>query len=173
MGEITTDHKSSNNKPILTWYDIDFYSEENIKLLPFSFDNIKCSTKFTVKLRSSKTDISKQGVSIRISNIIPVTAMLSYVQYQSFPLSPHQNVYRLDNDSALTKSVLVNELRNRLKIRGINSSHYSGHSFRRGGATALYSAGVSQNIIDTVGRWKSDCSKMYIDININSIDEQC
>jgi hypothetical protein len=40
---------------------------------------------------------------------------------------------------------------------------YAGHSFRRGGATALKLAGVADSDIQRHGRWKSDAYKAYFD----------
>jgi integrase len=39
---------------------------------------------------------------------------------------------------------------------------YSGHSLRRGGATAMRSAGLSPEEIQAHGRWTSDCYKRYL-----------
>jgi hypothetical protein len=40
---------------------------------------------------------------------------------------------------------------------------YAGHSFRRGGTTAMLQAGVSQVIVQRHGRWVSDAFKRYLD----------
>ena len=40
---------------------------------------------------------------------------------------------------------------------------YAGHSFRRGGATAMKLAGISDAIIQMHGRWKSDAFALYFD----------
>ena len=42
------------------------------------------------------------------------------------------------------------------------SQKYAGHSFRRGGATALTLAGVADSDIQRHGRWKSDAYKLYL-----------
>ena len=44
---------------------------------------------------------------------------------------------------------------------GCPPKRYAGHSFRRGGATALKLAGVTDS--DIHGRWKSDAYKAYFD----------
>lgn len=43
------------------------------------------------------------------------------------------------------------------------SGSYSGHSLRRGGATALFLAGWSPEEIQKHGRWSSDCYKRYLE----------
>jgi hypothetical protein len=48
---------------------------------------------------------------------------------------------------------------------GLDSKYYSGHSFRAGGATDLFTARVPFHIIKKMGRWKSDssCMRYYRD----------
>jgi hypothetical protein len=43
----------------------------------------------------------------------------------------------------------------------LDSSLYSGHSFRAGGATDLFTSRVPYNIIKKFGRWKSDAALKY------------
>lgn len=45
---------------------------------------------------------------------------------------------------------------------GLDPDSFSGHSFRRGGATAMFEAGVPEVAIQTHGRWRSDAYKRYI-----------
>jgi hypothetical protein len=48
---------------------------------------------------------------------------------------------------------------------GLDPQYYSGHSFRAGGATDLFTARVPFHIIKKMGRWKSDssCMRYYRD----------
>ena len=46
-------------------------------------------------------------------------------------------------------------------------AQYAGHSFRRGGATAMLLAGVPTSVIQRHGRWRSDTWRQYID-SLNS-----
>ena len=52
-------------------------------------------------------------------------------------------------------------------LPGRHPKAYAGHSFRRGGTTALKLAGVSDSIIQLHGRWKSDAYRRYIDSDNN------
>lgn len=49
-----------------------------------------------------------------------------------------------------------------LQAAGYASADYSGHSFRAGGATDLWTARCPPEIIKRAGRWKSDCFYIYI-----------
>ena len=65
---------------------------------------------------------------------------------------------------ALADEEFTARLRRRLAeaVPGIDVSRYSGHSFRRGGATALAKAGVPDSAIQLHGRWKSNAFLRYI-----------
>ena len=45
---------------------------------------------------------------------------------------------------------------------GKDDSAYCGHSFRIGAATSAAAAGVEDHLIQTMGRWSSDCYVRYI-----------
>ena len=51
---------------------------------------------------------------------------------------------------------------NLLRLVGLDPQHYSGHSFRIGGATSATIAGLNDYEIKLLGRWSSDCYKRYI-----------
>jgi hypothetical protein len=45
---------------------------------------------------------------------------------------------------------------------GEDEHAFSTHSLRIGGATALFAAGASPTVIRTMGRWSSDCYRLYV-----------
>ena len=49
-----------------------------------------------------------------------------------------------------------------IRILGYRGN-YTGHSFRRGAATSARLAGLSDQVIQLLGRWKSTCYRLYID----------
>ena len=48
-----------------------------------------------------------------------------------------------------------------LLAAGIDPSHYSGHSFRRGAANTAATLGIPKDAIMELGRWKSDAINRY------------
>ncbi len=46
---------------------------------------------------------------------------------------------------------------------GLDTKLYSVHSLRRGGATFAESVGVSTDLIRTMGDWRSDAYRCYVD----------
>jgi hypothetical protein len=45
---------------------------------------------------------------------------------------------------------------------GENPHEFGTHSLRIGGATALFAAGATPTVIRTMGRWSSDCYRLYV-----------
>ena len=45
---------------------------------------------------------------------------------------------------------------------GENPDDFGTHSLRIGGATALFAAGATPTVIRTMGRWSSDCYRLYV-----------
>jgi hypothetical protein len=48
-----------------------------------------------------------------------------------------------------------------------DTTQYAGHSFRRGGTSALKERGVQDSTIQLHGRWRSDVYRAYIDVDHN------
>ena len=62
----------------------------------------------------------------------------------------------------LSRSGLVDKVRQYLHQGGVDPTHYSGHSFRIGAATTAAAEGVSDATIQVLGRWASDSYTCYI-----------
>ena len=63
------------------------------------------------------------------------------------------------------------ELRILLAQDGHHPAHYAGHSFRIGAATTAASQGLPHWLIQTLGRWSSDCYLRYIRTPINVLTD--
>jgi hypothetical protein len=118
-------------------------------------------------VRQSKTDRKKQGATITLySNgtaSCPVEAFTRYWNRLGRLLNQHSPLFCLDHGTSLDKDLFVQMLRLVVAKLGLNPSDYSGHSFRRGGATSLAAAGVPAAMIKQMGRWKSLAYQVYID----------
>ncbi|PPQ83082.1 hypothetical protein CVT24_012140, partial [Panaeolus cyanescens] len=154
-GEFTTKSKFSPSTN-LTRDSIDFKP---------SFDD---ADHIKLTLPSSKTDTFRKGVTITISaagngvSTCPVAALKAL--FSASPTqSPRDPLFQLANGSPLSRSHYITTLHERLRAVGIDPTAYSGHSFRRGAATAANAAGYSDVEIQLLGRWRSDAYKLYID----------
>ena len=49
---------------------------------------------------------------------------------------------------------------------GLNPDHYSGHSFRRGGASYLYSIGGTTLMVQVLGDWSSQVFTRYLHLSL-------
>ncbi|CAC5385337.1 unnamed protein product [Mytilus coruscus] len=59
-------------------------------------------------------------------------------------------------------NMLQTFLKNIIEKIGLDPTRYSSHSFRRGGATWAFQCGVSSELIQLQGDWKSDAFKLYL-----------
>lgn len=66
----------------------------------------------------------------------------------------------------LTYSVFTDKLKLSLNKCGIDNTKYSGHSFRRGGATFAQSCGVPGTYIKLQGDWRSNAYERYLDCSL-------
>ena len=116
-----------------------------------------------VHLRRSKTDPFGVGCHIYLGRThtipCPVAAVLGYLSLRP-PI--HGPLFIYQGGMPLTRDSLVQHLRAALVQAGIDSSSYSGHSFRIGAATAARQAGYSDSLIQTLGRWKSSAFLSYL-----------
>ena len=71
-------------------------------------------------------------------------------------------LFLLKNGTPLSRQGLVEKIKTALAQAGVDSSHYSGNSFRIGAATTAAACSVSDATIQLLGRWKSDCYTRYI-----------
>ena len=129
-----------------------------------------------VILKSSKTDPFRCGVSIPYfklqSPICPVKALLDYSYKRSvFARDLMLPLFLFQDFTHLTRSKFLNMLHYACAVSGIDSSGYKGHSFRKGAATVCASVGVADHLIQSLGRWNSDCYKTYIHVSHASIQE--
>ena len=65
-----------------------------------------------------------------------------------------------------TYPMLQDMLKRSLQKLGQGPENYSSHSFRRGGASFAFRAGVSPNLIQLQGDWVSDAYKLYLSFDI-------
>lgn len=117
-------------------------------------------------LNRSKTDYLGQGVSLSFyrnsTGACPWTAADLYVRMSEVSLDADGPLFVKADGTRMTRDWLIMEMRAALELLGYDGSLYNGISFRRGGAQSLALAGVSDRLIQAMGRWRSWCFKLYI-----------
>jgi integrase len=85
-------------------------------------------------------------------------------------VSPAFVYTRESNLVPLTKVFFVRKFRELLARAQVpNAALYTGHSFRRGGATYAFRIGISGEVIQLMGDWKSDAYKRYIEFDFDTM----
>ena len=118
-----------------------------------------------MKLKASKTDPFRHRTTITLASIAsstcPVTALRKYLA--SDPNHPLDTpLFRFQDGRFLTRRGLVESIRVLLSMSGIPVHQYTSHSFRIGAATSAAAAGIPEWLIQTLGRWTSQCYQVYI-----------
>lgn len=78
------------------------------------------------------------------------------------PLNSDGPFYIFQSGLYLTRAQVTSKLRLLLKRLHIPTELYASHSFRIGAATTAAEAGLPPWLIQTVGRWSSNCFALYI-----------
>ena len=124
-------------------------------------------TTAALKLKASKTDPFRQGVTVRLaangSALCPIKALKLYQQYAPVRTGPF---FQFSDGRYLTRRGLMGVL---TLIKPHDVDNISTHSFRIGAATAAAAAGYPRWAIQAMGRWSSDCFRTYIRITNNTI----
>jgi len=129
----------------------------------------RCSWGIRLTIPFSKTSL--QPVHIKLSSrpdvFCPVRAYDSYVSLIPSALRlPSTPFFRSSpaTTSALSSHTYLRDFKLRITMHlHRDAAPYAGHSFRRGGTTALFLAEVPETIIAAHGRWKSDTYKRYFE----------
>lgn len=101
-------------------------------------------------------------VGIPNSSLDPVYFLNKLFTEQKAPDSaPAFSYYKNGRLLCITYAIFTKKLKEFLGKAGFNPDLYSGHSFRRGGATWAHKAGCSSTMIKFTGDWASDCFLQY------------
>src|ERR1700680_1951716 len=99
----------------------------------------------------------------------PVDAMVRYLAYWC-DIPSDAPLFEWSNGRPLSQRSLVVNMHRLLTAAGIpNSEQYTGHSFRRGGATALANSHTSMHVLKKAGRWSSNAAQLYIDTSVQDV----
>ena len=115
-----------------------------------------------LRLNASKTDPFRAGVDIVLSSPTTLQALLAYGTHLPASGDRTAPLFHDADRSAVSRRWLMKRVDGLLRKTGRNPKQFSSHSFRKGGAVSLQTAGVEDSLIRRVGRWKSDAFHLYV-----------
>lgn len=129
-------------------------------------------TQIELRLKSSKTDPFRRGISIPLfkndlnNKLCPHTALSKYLVLRNkfFPCqsAPSLPFFLTETGEAMCRSFFVLHTKQILFRLGYNASFFSGHSYRIGASSTAAVCRLEDHLICTLGRWTSDCYRTYI-----------
>lgn len=145
-----------------------------------SYKNVQIhENKISIKLKQSKTDPFREGITIELFKtacyICPYECV---VEYKNFLISKN-----LVNDTytetpffiepsglPLRRYTFLSNLRTLINALGIpHADQYGGHSIRRGATSTASACNLNGHIIKFLGRWRSSCFERYIDVDEKTV----
>ncbi len=144
----------------------------------------------SLKMSEVKINPSKSGIQLIITHsktqLVPVKIDISRRQDILCPIQACTDYYKLippdsrkphypfflhspSSSEPMSDSEFIYRLKSLVcrTLPGANPQSYSGHSFRRGGATAMHLANVPEATIQAHGRWTSLVFRQYFDTQHN------
>jgi len=153
-GEFTTKKSDSSEEECLLVGDTAFLKDKKLN---------KCYLALTLK--SSKTDPFRQGCQLLLfateQFLCPYTSVQKHLFVHHHP-NPNTPLLALEDGSPLHRAKFISLLQRAIQVAGLSLEGISGHSLRKGFATTASAANIPDNLIATMGRWASDCYKLYI-----------
>lgn len=128
-----------------------------------------------IRIKWSKTNqCSDRLVSVPLlkntgSALCPLWAVSN--MFRIVPASPKDPAFLCSIKSKLkpfTHASFVKKFRSCIAELGLDPTQFSGHSFRRGGATWAFKCGVPRELLMLHGDWRSDSYLEYLDKDLSS-----
>ena len=116
-----------------------------------------------IKLKQYKH--SKQPVTLFLPQnladpiLCPLSAVRTYLNMSSHSTGAF---FQLPNGQAVSYAFFTSHLKSAITFLGFDANRYKSHSFRIGAATHAVMQGFSEEMIQKMGRWKSNALKNYI-----------
>lgn len=139
-------------------------SANNLGTVPLRSDfSLVAPNVRSIFLRTSKVDPFGAGSTIFLAQNSSSTCPVRHVDRLEYKdLRSGAPLFQTNSGSALKASMVISYLRRALAALNLPISSFSGHSFRKGGVQTLVEMGASEADIKALGRWTSDCWKLYV-----------
>ena len=134
----------------------------------------------TIHLPTCKTDPFSKGSTIHLfatgEVTCPVQTLLRIWNPHAAGRFRDQLLFAADGHGLLSRPTFIRCLRHLVGLTearyhwGLQQHLFAGHSLRRGGASSLAARGVPDRIIQMLGRWSSDCYRIYIEHDVTFVE---
>ena len=120
-------------------------------------------------------NFSKTNQFMQRSHIIPIPRnydpaldLYSHLKslFNQVKTSPDAPVLSFSCSQFINHRTFTEKLKMLLKKAGLDPALYSGHSFRRGGASYLYSIGGTTLMVQVLGEWSSQIFTRYLSLSV-------
>lgn len=134
-------------------------------------DNPNQSIDLTIRFSKGSNDPVTRSSCFRRDFLCPARSITAYghahrTRFGGNGMRPTDNMFVTAAGTPMTQKTLGTRLDFWLQRIGLPKGEYSPHSFRRGGATAMFMAGIPRSIIAHHGRWASDAIHDYNDFRV-------
>jgi integrase len=148
--------------------DITFVTDSGVKAM-------------VINIAKSKTDPFRLGVKVRCFKLAEVDEPICPVRAMEEFLAARKNtsknlwVCHPKKSTRVNRAGVVKALQKLIvhyassEGLGWDPSAFTGHSLRRGGATSLFAAGISADLVKILGRWKSNCYLLYLETPVAKV----
>ncbi len=123
----------------------------------------------TLFIAASKMDPFRKGVRVVLASPVVLSALTSHLALHTQRHVPTAPLFLMSDGNALSRDTAIAATRRLIDGIGLAAGEYAGHSYRKGGAQSLIDAGTPVHILKTMGRWESDCYRLYLTMPINTI----
>ncbi len=166
MGEFTIDKQRVTSLSIA---DLSFVNALGVIAPASAITSSFIPSHATLFVAASKMDPFRKGVSIVLSSPTVLSALVSHLSLHEQRHIPSAALFLMSDGKPLTRDFAIAATRRLIEAIGLAPGDYAGHSYRKGGAQSLIDAGTAVPLIQTMGRWESDCYRLYLNMPISTI----
>ena len=128
-------------------------------------DMLIVSFRYSKTIQFGERILETPLVRIKDSVLCPVKAFQNMCS-ATF-VEPDEPLFSVPNKGCISYSQFQAKLKQTISKIGLNPDDFSTHSFRRGGTSYSFKAGVPADLIQLHGDWKSDAYKKYLALTID------
>ena len=141
-----------------------FDEETHLSVTDISVNSTQSPSMIFVRLKQSKTDQWRKGITILFRQNQQVSTLPSVLVIELVKGMAPGPLFIRSNGHFLTRTHFVSEVKKAMEQAGMEAPNFNGHSFRIGAASTAAAHGMEDSLIKTLGRWESDAYQRYIKI---------